>query len=186
MSCGNQQLVENYGDPHLHFGGNPMAVNEAAMHGCSGECYYGDRWPAKEAIAQSIDAGLPLQEVTGKDAPGSCGCPPHRIFHQDGQPIAQNNSSDPNKRYASPEDLSGNFEVGVGCSNLRCMCPNCHGDCKCPSTCSGDNDPMRKHEVVEPFVGGLSNIFQLQDETLMYLLVGLALFLAWYFMTKRR
>ncbi len=186
MSCKNKNLVENYGDPHLHHGDSPIAVNEAAMHDCPGSCYFGDTWPAQEAIANSIESGRSLYADYGKGK-DHCGCGSGHQFQKPGQPVAVTHNSDPNVRYQMPEDASANYEIGVGCSNLRCMCPNCHGDCKCPKFCPNvDQQLLKNKEVIEPFHGSLANMFKLQDQTTMYLLVGLILFLAWYFLTKRR
>ena len=157
MSCGNNKyLIEKYGDIHLHTGGYPLPVNEAEMQECSGSCYYGSSWPQEEALANSIDNPNPKQIV------------------------AINNSPDPNKRYATiPSEPA---DIGVGCMNLNCMCPNCHGDCKCPkSNPTVDQKLMFNKEIAEHFsVGG----YQLEDQTCMYLLIGLILFLAWFYLKR--
>jgi hypothetical protein len=151
-------LIEKYGDPHLHTGVSPLPVNEAEYQQCPGSCYYGCEWPEQKALADSIDNPNPPQIV------------------------AINNNPDPKKRYAViPSEPA---DIGVGCMNLNCMCANCHGDCKCPKTCpSTDQKLMFDKEVAEHFsVGG----FALMDNTVLYLLVGLALFALWYYFTKQQ
>lgn len=157
MSCGcdNKNLIEKYGDPHLHTGVNPLPVNEAEMHQCPGSCYYGDQWPSQEVLANSINSP---------------------------QLVAINNSPDPKKRYGIAGGVLNTHDVGVGCMNLGCMCQNCQGDCKCPKkSIDYDQVLMYDKEVVEPFGFGS---FQLEDQTFMYLVMALILFAAWYFLTK--
>lgn len=152
----NNSTIENYGDVHLHTGDSPLPANEAIMQGCAGSCYFGSAWPEQKALADSIDNPVPKQIV------------------------AINNNPDPRKRYeVIPSEPA---DVGVGCMNLNCMCANCHGDCKCPKTLPTIDDKlMYNQEVAEHFtVAG----FHLQDQTLMYLLVGLVLFLLWFYLTR--
>ena len=160
--CGNKDLVEKYGDIHLHTGPFPLPVNEASAQECSGACYYGNQWPEQEALANSIDHPQPprLQAI--------------------------NNNPDPSKRYALVPSSDPDAEIGVGCMNTRCMCPNCHGDCKCPSLCPSNNPDkqlMYNREVEEPFtVLGVN--FVMEDHTTTYLLLGLIIFVLWYYFTR--
>ena len=154
----NRRIIEKYGDVHLHTGVSPLPANEAEMQGCPGACYYGSAWPEQKALADSIDNPSP-----------------HQI-------VAINNNPDPKKRYAVIP--SEQVEVGVGCMNLNCMAPNCHGEAKCAKNCNtptNDQMLMFDKEVAEHFsVGG----YQLEDQTLTYLFVGLVLFMLWYYLTK--
>ena len=206
--CGKKKnIIEKYGDVHLHTGPFPLPVNEASAQECSGACYYGKMWPEQKALADSIDRPKPKQLV------------------------AINNNPSPCKRYAYIPRQGG--DIGVGCMNTRCMCPNCHGDCKCPSLAPGtspDERLMFNKEVAEPFeimgvdipmpfeddnenfdidVSDYVNIpedftvpgtnveidvsdymkegfsFTLQDQTTTYLLVGLILFAVWFYFNRK-
>ena len=172
MSCGNRNpnIIERYGDVHLHTGPYPIPVNEAAEQDCSGSCYYGESWPEQEALANSINQPEPPRLV------------------------AINNNPDPSKRYAMipSENLGG--EIGVGCMNTRCMCPNCHGSCNCPSVEPNiDEQLMYNKEVIEPFgfsreqfrVPFTSYDFSMEEKTFALIITGIILFMAWYFMSQR-
>lgn len=186
MSCGrNQNIIENYGDVHLHTGPYPIPVNEAERQNCDGACYYGEsRWPQQEALANSINQPQPAKLV------------------------AINHSPDPAKRYAlvPAENVGG--EIGVGCMNTRCMCSNCHGSCNCSSVEPNiEEQLMYNKEIKEPFeIFGLNipmpklPVFArrreqftvpftryeiaMEEKSIAMIITGIILFLAWYYMNK--
>jgi hypothetical protein len=92
-------------------------------------------------------------------------------------PIILNNSSDPLVRYGRPEDEARNYEVGTGCMNLNCMAPNCHGQIRCPHC---GNSKVGK----EGF--GIGCGCSVNNDTLFYLGVALALFVLWYFYLRKK
>lgn len=163
MSCGKRELIENYGDPHLHHGASPFAPHEAAAQECPGACYFGDQWPQVQRQVAALDDSNTLQVV--------------------------NQSNDPSKRYGySSSGDATKYEIGTGCMNTRCMCPNCHGDCKCPKNpdySQLEPNLFETQKVIEPFGARLEVGFKLEEGTIFYLLAALLLFLAWYMLDKR-
>ena len=183
MSCGgNNDIVEQYGDIHLHTGPYPIPVNEASAQECSGSCYYGESWPEQEALANAINNPQPqrLQAI--------------------------NNNPDPSKRYALVPAGNVGGEIGVGCMNTRCMFPNCHGSCNCESSGNSvDEELMFDKEVREPFDVFGVNVplprfmkrkeqfkvpftqyeVEMGEKSIAMILTGLILFLAWYYMNRK-
>jgi hypothetical protein len=158
MSC-SKDLIETYGDPHLHTGDSPIPLHEAEMHDCPGSCYFGDQWEQVQRSVESLNQG----------------------------PMARNHSPDPNVRYGPQVDVS-QYEVGTGCMNTRCVAPNCHGSVLCPKKPDYDQlEPnlFPKQKVIEPFGASVQFGFKLEDGTLNYLLLALAALALWYFLSRR-
>lgn len=105
-NCNTQDTIENYGPVHLHPNEYPIPQDERGLHKCHTGMYPCDQFPE------------------GYHMPMTSECPPNG-------PVVMRHSSDPAVRYGFPGDAASNNEVGTGCMNLNCMCPNCHGDCKC-------------------------------------------------------
>lgn len=147
----SRKFIETYGDPHLHSGYYPIAENEKEMHRCE-EGMYCDNFPA-DYRSGPID-----------------NCPSDK-------PVVVSVSMDPRIRYKSADD-NGNYQVGVGCMNLNCMCKNCHGDCKC------GNCQAPQQALVENF--GLGCGCTVDNATMTYLVLGLGLFAFWFFYLKKK
>lgn len=136
-------MIENYGAVYLHPDEYPEPEDLSERHGCADGMYPCDRFPES---ANDMVSNCPVKG-----------------------PLAMNNSPDPEKRYGNPCNAHEGAVVGTGCMNLDCMCPNCHGDCKCGA---GSNKS-------EQFVGSAAaTVVSRPIDTIVYfamLIVGLIL-----------
>jgi hypothetical protein len=98
----NNEQIEHYGNTHLNPNEYPIPQDERGIHKCETGMYPCDHFPDDFHIPPT--------------------CPINT-------PISRSHSTDPNKRYKHIDQNTHN--VGTGCMNLDCMCPNCNGDCSC-------------------------------------------------------
>jgi hypothetical protein len=96
--------VEHYGNIHLNPNEYPIPQDERGIHKCGTGMYPCDHFPE------------------GYHMPVTPECPTKG-------PISRSHATDPAQRYKFYDQQTHN--VGTGCMNLDCMCPNCNGDCKC-------------------------------------------------------
>jgi hypothetical protein len=102
--CDCNKQIEHYGNIHLNPNEYPIPQDERGIHKCETGMYPCDHFP--DEFHMPVTPECPIQG-----------------------PISRNHATDPKKRYKYFDQQTHN--VGAGCMNLNCMCPNCNGDCKC-------------------------------------------------------
>ena len=138
--------VEHYGPVHLHPNVYPIHANEQELHMCGTGMYPCDDFPGNFVAGE----GLSGQSCTPRG------------------PQAINNSTNPAERYGHPGASTGN--VGVGCMNLNCMAPNCHGTVNC----------------TEGFVGGLGLPNLDFSQLIQYIVIGFLFYYLYCMVTGKK
>jgi hypothetical protein len=96
--------MEHYGNIHLNPNEYPIPQDERGIHKCDTGMYPCDQFP--DGYKMPVTPECPIKG-----------------------PISRSHATNPDERYKFFDQKTHN--VGAGCMNLDCMCPNCNGDCKC-------------------------------------------------------